>query len=299
MTGPTLHPGTPPAEIAVDAELVRGLLAAQHPDLAALPLTEAASGWDNVMFRLGDDLAVRLPRRRVGARLIQTEQRWLPQLAAHLPLATPTPLRIGAPDDSYPWPWSITPWLEGDTADLALPDAGQGAVLGRFFRALHIPAPAEAPRNPYRGAPLATREESFNTLLADLAGKTGLITGDMLDLWRAALSTPVDGEPTWLHGDPHPRNVLVQDGRITAFIDWGDMAQGDRASDLAAVWMLLPERTARDEAMALCDASEATWTRARGWAVWYGAMLLSTGLANDPRMATIAERTFVRLGEGP
>jgi aminoglycoside phosphotransferase (APT) family kinase protein len=299
MTGPTPHPGTPPAEIVVDAELVRGLLAAQHPDLADLPLTEAASGWDNVMFRLGDDLAVRLPRRQVGARLIQTEQRWLPQLAARLPLATPTPLRIGAPDDRYPWPWSITPWLEGDTADLVLPDAGQGVVLGGFFRTLHIPAPADAPRNPYRGVPLAVREESFNALLADLAGKTGLITSDMLDLWRAALCTPMDGETTWLHGDPHPRNVLVQDGRITAFIDWGDMAQGDRASDLAAVWMLLPDRTARVEAMALCDASEATWTRARGWAVWYGAMLLSTGLANDPRMATIAERIFARLGEGP
>lgn len=299
MTAPVPKPGTPPAEVTVDADLVRRLLAAQHPDLAALPLTEAASGWDNLMFRLGDDLAVRLPRRQVAAPLLATEQAWLPRIAASLPLATPTPLRIGGPGQGFPWPWSVIPWLEGDTADRALPDAAQGAVLGGFFRALHVPAPADAPRNPYRGVPLAARADSFQARLDDLAGKTDLITEAMLELWRAGAATPVDVGPTWLHGDPHPRNVLVRDGRITAFIDWGDMAQGDRASDLAAIWMLLPDRAARDEAISLCEASEATWIRARGWAVWYGAILLSTGLANDPRMTTIAERIFARLGEGP
>ena len=299
MTTPVLKPGTPPAEVVVDADLVRRLLAAQHPDLADLPLVEVASGWDNLMFRLGDELAVRLPRRQVAAPLIATEQVWLPRLAGRLPLATPAPLRIGAPGDGFPWPWSVIPWLDGDTADRALPDAAQGAVLGGFFRALHLPAPADAPRNPYRGVPLADRVDSFQAQLDNLAGKTGLITEAMLELWRAGVATPVDVGPTWLHGDPHPRNVLVRDGRITAVIDWGDMAQGDRASDLAAIWMLLPDRAARDEAMALCEASEATWTRARGWAVWYGAILLSTGLANDPRMTAIAERIFARLGEGP
>lgn len=299
MTAPGPKPGTPPAEIEVDADLVRRLLAAQHPDLADLPLIEAASGWDNVMFRLGDDLAVRLPRRQVGAALIETEQRWLPYLEPRLPLLIPIPLRTGAPDKIYPWSWSVIRWLDGETADRTLPDENQGAVLGGFFQALHLPAPADAPRNPNRGVPLAAREESFNTCLKDLTGKTDLITEEMMALWRTALAAPQDAAPTWLHGDPHPRNVLVQNGRITAFIDWGDMAQGDRASDLAAVWMLLPDRTARDEAMALCDASEATWARARGWAVWYGAILLSTGLANDPRMTTIAERIFTRLGEGP
>lgn len=299
MTAPVFRPGTPAAEVAVDADLVRRLLAAQHPDLADLPLAEAASGWDNVMFRLGDELAVRLPRRRVAAPLIATEQAWLPEVAAGLPLAAPVPLRTGAPGDGFPWTWSVIPWLEGDTADLALPDAAQGAVLGGFFRALHVPAPVYAPRNPYRGVPLVDRADSFQAQLDNLADKTDLITGPMLDLWRAGAATPVDVAPTWLHGDLHPRNVLVRDGRISAVIDWGDMAQGDRASDLAAVWMLLPDRAAREEAIALSGASEATWIRARGWAVWYGAILLSTGLANDPRMATIAERIFARLDEGP
>ena len=299
MTAPLLQPGTPPAEVAVDADLVRRLLTAQHPDLAALPLVEAASGWDNVMFRLGGDLAVRLPRRQVAAPLIETEQTWLPRVAAALPLAVPIPLRIGAPGDGFPWPWSVIPWLPGVTADRDLPNARQGEVLGRFFRALHVPAPADAPRNAFRGVPLATREDYFQARLDYLGGKTALITPRVMHLWRTALGTPIDIAPTWLHGDPHPRNVLVRDGRITAFLDWGDMAQGDRASDLAAIWMLLPDRGARVEAMSVCQASDATWARARGWAIWYGVTLLATGLANDPRMGTIAERIFARLDDGP
>ncbi len=89
MTAPAPQPGTPPAEVEVDAALVRRLVAAQHPDLADLPVVEAASGWDNLMFRLGETLAVRLPRRRVAVALLETEQAWLPRLAPHLPLATP------------------------------------------------------------------------------------------------------------------------------------------------------------------------------------------------------------------
>jgi aminoglycoside phosphotransferase (APT) family kinase protein len=299
MTAPLLEPGTPPAEVAIGADLVRRLLAAQHPGLAVLPLVEAAAGWDNVTFRLGDELAVRLPRRQVAAPLIETEQIWLPRVAAALPLAAPIPLRIGAPGEGFPWSWSVIPWLAGETADRDLPDARQGAVLGGFFRALHVPAPADAPRNAFRGVPLVTREDYFQARLDYLAGKTALITPRVMALWRTALAAPIDVAPTWLHGDPHPHNVLVRDGRITAFLDWGDMAQGDRASDLAAIWMLLPDRDARAEAMALCEASDATWARARGWAIWYGVTLLATGLANDPRMGTIAERIFARLDDGP
>lgn len=299
MTAPVPPPGVPAADLDVDADLVRRLLAAQHPDLAGLAVTEVASGWDNIMFRLGEDLAVRMPRRRVGAALIETEQAWLPRVAAALPLPAPVPLRIGAPGDGFPWRWSVIRWLEGETADLSLPDAGQGAVLGRFFRALHVPAPADAPRNPNRGVPLAARAENFSVHLSKMAGRTDLVSDRILETWRAGVATPVDVGPTWLHGDPHPRNVLVRDGRITAVIDWGDMAQGDRASDLAAVWMLLPDRAARGEAMALCEASDATWIRARAWAAWYGVVLMASGLANDPRMATIAERIFERLEDGP
>lgn len=292
--------GTPAAEIEIDAEIARRLLAAQHPDLARLPIRLVASGWDNAIFRLGEDLALRLPRRQLAVDLVRHEQAWLPTLAERLPLAVPAPVRTGAPQDAYPWPWSIIPWIEGETADLAPPDADQGQVLGRFFAALHRPAPADAPRNPFRGVPLAQRLEAFEARTMGLAGRGWTLDPRIQAIWDDALAAPDDAEPTWIQGDPHPRNILVRDGKIVAVIDWGDMAQGDRASDLSAIWMLLPERESRVRAMAACgEVSADTWRRARGWAVLYGVMLMETGLADDPRMGTIAERTFARLIEGP
>ncbi|MGA0604014.1 aminoglycoside phosphotransferase family protein [Caulobacter sp. KR2-114] len=300
MTTQTPPSGTPAAEIAVDAALAGRLLAAQHPDLADRPIRFLASGWDNAIFRLGDDLLLRLPQRAVGARLIAHEQRWLPVLKDRLPLDIPAPVRIGEPGEGFPWPWSITPWLEGETADLAPPDDDQGEALAGFFRALHVPAPDAAPHNPLRGVPLAERAFVFDDRLRKLSGRTDLVTPAIHAIWADALAAPDDAAPTWIQGDPHPRNVLVRGGRLSAVIDWGDMARGDRASDLAAVWMLLPRARTRTRAVAaLPEVSAATWRRARGWAVLYGLMLLDAGLADDPRMAAIGAWTLERLQDGP
>jgi hypothetical protein len=153
--------GTPAAELVIDAALARQLVSAQHPDLADLPIRVVGSGWDNAMVRLGDDLALRLPRRTVAVQLLLNEQTWLPRLKDKLPLPIPAPVRTGVATERFPWPWSITPWMAGETADLSLPDADQGEPLAGFFRALHRPAPAEAPRNPVRGVPLSSRIEAF------------------------------------------------------------------------------------------------------------------------------------------
>jgi aminoglycoside phosphotransferase (APT) family kinase protein len=291
--------GTPMAEFAADVDLARRMLQGRHPDLADREIRVVASGWDNAIFRLGDDLALRLPRRKVAVRLIRNEQRWLPGLARRLPLRVPAPVRIGAPDQDFPWPWSVIPWIEGETADISPPDGDQGVVLARFFEALHRPAPKRAPRNPHRGVPLAQRAQMFEARAAGLAARGRPIDPAILAIWADALAAPDDAAPTWIQGDPHPRNVLVRDGRIVAVIDWGDMAQGDRASDLAAIWMLLPSPRARREAIAALPAvTPATWRRARGWAALYVAMLMDAGLADDPRMTAIAERTAERLIEG-
>jgi len=293
-----LPTGTPTAEWAIDADLARRLLRRQHPDLSEYPIRPAASGWDNAIFRLGEDLALRLPRRKVAVRLIRNEQRWLPGLAPRLPLRVPAPVRIGAPDADFPWPWSVIPWIGGETADLSPPDADQGAALARFFEALHRPAPPRAPCNPYRGVPLARRAQMFEARAAGLAARRRPLDPRILAIWVDALAAPDDAASTWIQGDPHPRNVLVQDGRLVAVIDWGDIAQGDQASDLAAIWMLLPSPRARQEAMAALPAvTPATWRRARGWAVLYVALLMDAGLVDDPRMTRIAERTAERLIE--
>jgi aminoglycoside phosphotransferase (APT) family kinase protein len=292
--------GTPAADIAIDLALAHSLLRRQHPDLADLPLTAVAHGWDNSMFRLGRDLALRLPRRGAGARLMLHEQRWLPQLAPRLPLQAPAPLRVGVPDDDYPYPWSVVPWFEGETADLHLPAADQSDVLAAFFSALHQPAPADAPRNPWRGVPLRGRATDFERRAANVRAAGERIPGAVMRIWDQALAAPDDAAPTWLHGDPHPRNVLVREGRLTAVIDWGDLACGDRASDLAGVWMLLDSRASRARVLALLpEVTAATWARARGWAAFFGVLLLDVGLRDDPRMEAIARRTLQRLADGP
>jgi len=292
--------GTPPAEAHIDAELARALLRAQHPDLAHLPVTALAAGWDNAMYALGDALAMRLPRRELAAALIAHEQRWLPQLARALPLRTPVPVRTGVAACGFPWPWSIVEWLPGESADVSSPHADQAKPLAQFLQALHAPAPPDAPRNPYRSTPLASRAAAVEARIARLERTTSAIDPTVKRLWSEALEAPIDAPPTWIHGDLHPRNVLVHRGRLSAVIDWGDVAQGDRATDLAAVWMLLRERSAREQAMAeLNEISRATWIRARGWAVFFGVVLLDSGLVDDPRHAQLGRRVLAQLADGP
>jgi len=292
--------GIPPADVTINEPKARELLSHQHPDLAALPLTAVACGWDNAIFRLGDDLALRLPRRELAAALVLNEQRWLPRLAAQLPLKVPVPIRVGVPQGWYPWNWSIVPWIDGESADLAPPDDDQADIVGRFFEALHQPAPLDAPHNAYRGVPLAQREATFRERAAKLKGRCGAIDTRVIAIWNEALAAPQSTASTWIHGDLHPRNVLCERGRIEGIIDWGDMAQGDAASDLAAIWMLLPNLRARLRAMAACPTvSSATWARAKGWAVLYAAIFLDAALESDPGMVAIAMRTLDRLKQGP
>lgn len=287
----------PAADIDLPIALVRELLRAQHPDIAQLPLAEGASGWDNAIFRLGEELAVRLPRRAAAAALLENEQRWLPLLQARLPLPVPKPIRVGLPQDSYPWRWSVTPWIAGETADRAVPGRDQVEVLMAFLEALHTQPPADAPHNPYRGVPLAQRQPAFARYVTSLTDRGYRVDDGLLKLWSDALERPIDVSPTWIHGDLHAHNVLVMHGRIVGVIDWGDMAQGDRATDLASVWMLFPERASREEAIATCrSVTQHTWQRARGWALLACLAILH---AEDPALVGLAERTLQCLLEGP
>jgi len=285
--------GTPPADVVIDLPLIRGLLQDQYPDLAHLPCVLLDAGWDNVMVRLGESLCLRLPRRAVAASLIEHEQRWLPILASVLPLPVPVPLRTGMPGRGYPWKWSIVPWLAGETADLCPPAAGEASRLGSFLKALHTPAPPAAPLNPFRSVPLQQRAAGIEARMERLAANSPLITAELRRVWQDALAAQIDVGPTWIHGDLHPRNVLADAGELAGVIDWGDVAAGDPATDLAVIWMLFSDPRARREVLAAYGPiSEATARRAKGWAVGFGVILLETGMADDPRHAAVGERTL-------
>lgn len=282
----------PAAEVHVSVELVHRLLADQHPPLAELPVEVLANGWDNLVCRLGDDLLVRLPRRAAAAELVAHEQRWLPLLAPRLPLPVPAPKRVGRPGRGYPWSWSVVPYLPGQTAARQAPaDLREAAVaLGGFLAELHTPAAPDAPVNRFRGIPLAGRAEGVVVQLAHLG--TRAERDAVMAAWEAAAAVPAwDGPPLWLHGDLHPANILVDRGRISAVIDFGDITAGDPATDLSVAWMLLPAEQRETFRAAYGRADDDTWARARGWALALSLAFL-THSADNPLMAGIGRRTL-------
>lgn len=282
---------TPSAEVQIDALLVSQLLAEQHPDLQNLAIQFVDAGWDNSVFRLGNHLAVRLPRRAIVARLLENEQHWLPQLAKQFPIAVPVPHRIGLPSPLYPWHWSVISWLPGQTADEVRLNVDHAQQFALFLKALHVAAPDNAPKNPFRGVPLIQRVTMLNEQMQRVEAQTAMITPTIRSLWQQAVDAPIDLESTWIHGDLHPRNILVDRGGITGVIDWGDLAAGDRATDLAAFWYLFPEQHLRQLAIdAYGEVSEATLARAKGWAILFGVVLLDSGLVDHSPHAAIGQK---------
>lgn len=293
----------PAADVDVSTDLVRLLLAEQHPDLARLPVEFMANGWDNAIFRVGDTLLARLPRREPAAAILRNEQRWLPVLAPQLQLPIPLPERTGLPAHGYPWSWSVVPYLPGVPATNAagLDLASVAAALGGFLGSLHAPAPPDAPANPFRGVPLADRAKAFEENLRQVSGPVD--RDAVLRGWQTALAAPVyAGPPLWLHGDLHPANILVRGGRVSGVIDFGDITSGDPATDLAVAWMLLPlpshaafrtaYRAARHASAGLID--EAVWTRARGWALNL-AIVFGAHSADNPLLENVGRRTLRRV----
>jgi aminoglycoside phosphotransferase (APT) family kinase protein len=279
------------SEIEITAELVRDLLFDQHPDLVDHPVRLGARGWDNQLWRLGDDLAVRLPWATSSAdALLRKEHAWLPALAPGLPLPVPVPQRLGEPSERFPRPWIVTTWVQGTPADLAPVTRAAKAAdsLAAFLTALHRPAPEGAPAGRGRGGPLAECAEGFARQLAS-ATEMGLIPDRdaVRAVWEDALAAPEWTKPRlWLHADLHPANVLTADGAFCGVIDFGDLCAGDPACDLAAAWILLPDGAVdrfHDACRPVPDA--ATRRRARGWAVLRalsGILIGEAGLHGRP-----------------
>lgn len=263
-------------DVRFEQRLVRSLLQEQHPDLAELPLQEVAGGWDNQQWRLGDELAVRLPRTDRAPGLLVKERTWLPTLAGRLPLPTPVPVRVGAPSASFPHTWTIARWVEGEPADTTpVTDPGAGRTLAAFLRALHVPAPDDAPVNPPRGLPLDPQQR-LDTALGKLDQSVDTVV--VQAVWAAAVAAPAwHGPALWLHGDLHPANVTVVDGTLAGVLDFGDLCSGDPATDLSAAWILLPTGAADRFFDCYARADGATIARARGWAVLRALGLIEIG----------------------
>jgi aminoglycoside phosphotransferase (APT) family kinase protein len=252
-------------EVETDAELVRALLGAQHPQWAGLPIARVESaGTDNALYRLGDELAVRLPRIHWAVDLVEKEQAWLPVLAPHLPLALPLPVASGAPTEAFPFPWGVVQWLPGEVATLErLADPVRAARdLAAFVHALWTVDPSGGPRH-QRGAPVRLADEMVRRSVRALRGEVDAAA--VLDAWERVLAAPDhDGAPRWFHGDLAYLNLLAIDGALSAVIDWGTCGVGDPAIEMTVAWNLLPAG-ARDAYRDALDVEDAMWERGKGW----------------------------------
>ena len=283
----------PEAQVDVTADLVRQLLVEQHPQWAHLDIAEVDFGFDNSIWRVGDAVAARLPRREVAVRLIENELRWLPLLAPRLTQRVPAPVARGEPSDRFPWTWSLTRWIEGTPGD-RLDDADLAACasdLGAFLASLHAPAPDDAPNNAVRGVALATMAEAFERRVAELGSS---VDGAGIDeVFRAgARAAPWHLAPRWLHGDPHPANLIFAEGRLAGVIDFGDLCQGDPATDLAGGLLTLPFDELDTFFDAYGDVDAATEARTLGWAVHLGVMFVLLGQEGRATYARIGERAL-------
>ncbi|NEW49004.1 aminoglycoside phosphotransferase family protein [Nocardia cyriacigeorgica] len=272
---------TDPA-IEITADLVYDLLLQQHPDLAGLSIREVAGGWGNQMWRLGDDLVVRMQRMDPTPEHQLDERRWLPVLAPRLPLPVPIPVRFGEPSERFPKYWTVLTWVPGEPLDHGTISRGAHAAdtLAGFLRALHVEAPQDAPIRVDRGGHLEQYTDGFDHFLHAVVPDA--LADGVRSVWDDAVAAPAwDGPPLWVHGDLHPANVVVSDGTLSGVVDFGDMFAGDPAWDLAAAWVILPAGGAARFFDAYGQVDEATIRRARGLAAAKSLFLMLMGQNGD------------------
>lgn len=282
----------------IDDDLVATLLAEQAPDLADLPRSHYDAGWDNEIYRIGQGLLARFPRRQASASLVENESRWLPQLAVGVDVEVPQPVFVGHASDRYPWVWSVVNMIPGVGASHVSPAerAGFAEQLADALWCLHLPAPATAPLNAYRGVSLA--QERFDDKVR--AGLAGMPHADeLLARWDAWSHAPeFDGVDVWVHGDLHPHNLITDGlGNLTGIIDWGDLTAGDPATDLATAWLTFEAQGRRAFIDRMDDGGlvdGATWQRAKAWALHLG-LILATMNDNNPPLAAVGTHALEQV----
>jgi aminoglycoside phosphotransferase (APT) family kinase protein len=295
MNWPDAHP-------ALTEDTVRAMLAAQHPDLAELTIGERFDGWDMAMFRLGEDLALRMPRTTQALGSLEAEARWLEPLSEHWTFPLPRVVRRGEPQFDYPWPWSIVSWLPGDLAVTSPLTISGGIAIGAALAQVHTPAPADAPVNDEQSISIAERAERAEAMISTLAHATGP-QGDRLDaqaahaIWDQAMAAPAPTEVVWSHADLHGYNVISNNGELGGIIDWGDMAACDRAVDLGFLFTLMPadavEAAWNEYARLTGKLDDAVKSRARGIGLFMG---MGLALWETPATSAMGLRAMKALG---
>lgn len=282
-------------DIPVDTELARMLIAHQFPEWADLPVRRIpSSGTVNAIFRLGDELVLRIPRAESyvwDLDLLGASHQWLRWAAPQLPVAIPEPVAIGEASEAYPWPWPIHRWIEGTTLD-AVDLRGSVELaerLATFVRALHGLPPADGPRS-VKAIPRSAWDATFRRLLPDLEGI--IDTGRAMAAWELTMeAAPWSGPFPWTHADLLPGNLLVRDDRLVAVLDFECLGTGDPALDLSSAWSLF-DRPAREVFRHASGVDDQTWLRAANMSL-RGVMGIRYYETTNPRFAEIARLAVI------
>lgn len=261
--------------IEITVSLATELVSGQFPEWAHLKVQPVdVSGWDNITFRLGDDMSIRLPSAKRYEAQIEKEQKWLPELAPFLSVPIPRPIAMGQPSKKYPWHWSINQWIDGTSANILNIDESClsliASSLAQFLKELHKidthGSPMAGPHNFYRGdSPVIYDSETRSAI--DHLRDYYIDAQEVIPIWEKAISTKWTHNPVWVHGDLSDGNILIKDSKLAAIIDFGCIGVGDPACDLVIAWNFLTNESRKIFRNCL-GLDPNTWARARGWALW-------------------------------
>lgn len=268
-----------------DERLLRRLVREQFAQFSDLPIRRIEpGGWDNVSFRLGDGLLAKLPRDERYSAQPSREREALLALCDVCPLRIPVSVGLGQPSDGFASHWSILEWIEGasvaETTDIV---AGLPVALAEFLKALHEASSSDAPRpgpeNFWRGGPLSALADEFREAVAALPENFDKNT--LSAIWKRAIDCPNRRPPVWVHGDIAPSNLLQRGGQLVAVIDFGLVAAGDPACDLAIAWLAFDGDTRKAFLRHYGTRDDQLILRARAWALWK-AVLAAADMSQMP-----------------
>lgn len=282
-------------EHEVDEQLVRDLIQSQCPQWSELPLKSvASSGTDNALFRLGSEYIVRLPRIEWGEgsanKSTNKEYEWLPKIARFLRTSISEPIFKGNANESYPWQWIVAKWNEGYNPEFEKENeyAELAKDLAIFLNDLHRIKLSNGPTS-RRGVSLKEVDAETKKAIGELTEE--LDTQSVTLLWNLLSNTPAwNQNPVWVHGDFLPGNILIQNNRLSAVIDFTDVGMGDPACDLIVAWALLNAQSRKTFRENLENIDDDTWQRGRGWALSIALIMLPYYKNTNPTLGSLARR---------